>query len=533
MIQNSNYFAKRFEILENVALEKGTKLYEELEKQYTLAYSQLEKDILKWYNRFAVDNNVSFLEAKKMLTAGELKEFKWSLDEYIEYAKKSETNLLWQKQLQNASTRVHISRLDTLRIQIQNEIEKLYDRQLKGMTEVAETIYEDNYYHTAYELQKGNNVAWKLKGLDNKAIVKVLSKPWTDGSTFSEKIWENKQNLIETISTGLVQNFIRGNSSDELIKTVSKKFNTDLNKAGRLIMTESAFFASESQKDCFNDLGVQKYKVLGTLDSATCSECGSYDLQEFDMKDYEQGITAPPFHPWCRCTTIPSFEDEFEFGERAARDTDGNTYYVPKNISYNEWKEKYVISDPVEKQKFEIAQKKMKNKSSDFEQYKKYKDVFEEKEIGKTFEKFQEMKYNNNSNDYNILKSYYKSYINNSLPNDLTYKIYKDNLSNKNWQAVGFNPQKLDKHYTKHSKDFDFSTKEEYQQYAKDFMNKKENQSILSFKSSDGHVFKYDSVNNVFGTAKANGITETCFKPTKRKEYWEGQVKKYGTEKEM
>jgi SPP1 gp7 family putative phage head morphogenesis protein len=422
MAQNNNYWASRFEILENSALEKGSKLYQELEKQYALAYNEIEKDIIKWYNRFVADNNVSFLEAKKILTAGELKEFKWSLDEYIDYASKNGTNILWKKQLQNASTRVHISRLDTLRIQIQNEMEKIYDKQLQGMTEVAGIIYEDNYYHTAYELQKGSNVAWKLEGLDNKAIAKVLSNPWTDSSTFSDKIWNNRQSLIETIKTGLTQNFIRGNSSDELIKNISKKFNTDLNKAGRLVMTESAFFAAEAQKDCFKDLGVQKYQILGTLDTSTCEECGDMDLQTFDMKDYEEGVTAPPFHPWCRCTTIPYFEDEFEFGERAARDTGGNTYYVPKNISYNEWKEKYVNNNTVEKQKFETQQKMQKNKFSDYNQYNKYKKVLGEKEIGKSFEEFQKMKYNE-IDKYNDLKNYYQYKSNYPESNRKFYEI--------------------------------------------------------------------------------------------------------------
>ena len=339
---NNDYWIRRFEMIQNTSLEKGSKLYNKLKKQYAIAYNEIEKNIIQWYNRFAIDNNVTFLEAKKILTSGELKEFKWSLEQYIEYASKKETNVLWQKQLQNASTRVHISRLDTLRIQIQNEMEKIYDEQLSGMKDIAETIYEDNYYHTAYELQKGNNVAWKIQGIDNKAINKVLATKWTDGSCFSDKIWNNKKSLIETITTGLTQNFIRGSSQNELIKYISKKFNTDLNKAGRLVMTESAFFSAEAQKDCFNDLGVQKYQILGTLDNTTCEECGDYDLQIFDMKDYQEGVTAPPFHPWCRCTTIPYFEDEFEFGERAARDTNGKTYYVPKSVSYKEWKEKYV-----------------------------------------------------------------------------------------------------------------------------------------------------------------------------------------------
>lgn len=405
MAMDNEYWTKRFEMLQNTALKKGSKLYLELKKQYETAYKEIEKDIIQWYNRFVKDNNVTFLEAKKILTSGELKEFKWTLDEYIEYAKKNEINNMWTKELQNASTRIHISRLDTLRIQIQNEMEKIYDQQIEGMTEVAEKIYEDNYYHTAYELQKGNNVAWKLQGIDNKALSKVLATEWTDGSAFSDKIWKNKQSLIETVTTGLSQNFIRGDSQNELIKTISKKFNTDLNKAGRLIMTESAFFSAEAQKDCFNDLGVEKYQILGTLDSSTCSNCGSYDSQVFDMKDYKEGVTAPPFHPWCRCTTIPYFEDEFEFGERAARNTNGKTYYVPKNISYKEWKEKYIDADVVESKQFNLQQKMMKNKSSDYEQYARYKNVLG-KDLKQSFEEFQETKYSN-IDEWNTLKSKY------------------------------------------------------------------------------------------------------------------------------
>lgn len=170
-------------------------------------------------------------------------------------------------------------------------------------------------------------------------------------------------------------------------------------------MTESAFFSAEAQKDCFNDLGVEKYQVLGTLDSSTCSNCGSYDSQVFDMKDYKEGVTAPPFHPWCRCTTIPYFEDEFEFGERAARNTDGKTYYIPKNISYKEWKEKYVDSNTVESNQFKIQQKMMKNKSSDHEQYTRYKNILG-KDLKRSFKEFQETKYGN-IDEWNKLKEQY------------------------------------------------------------------------------------------------------------------------------
>jgi hypothetical protein len=43
---------------------------------------------------------------------------------------------------------------------------------------------------------------------------------------------------------------------------------------------------------------------------------------------------------YCRTTTVPYFEDTA--GERAARGEDGKTYYVPSDMKYPEWKEKYV-----------------------------------------------------------------------------------------------------------------------------------------------------------------------------------------------
>lgn len=61
------------------------------------------------------------------------------------------------------------------------------------------------------------------------------------------------------------------------------------------------------------------------------------------MSDFEIGVTAPPFHPNCRGCTCPYFDDEFTQGEqRAARGTDGKTYNVPSDMTYDEWKKKFV-----------------------------------------------------------------------------------------------------------------------------------------------------------------------------------------------
>ena len=43
---------------------------------------------------------------------------------------------------------------------------------------------------------------------------------------------------------------------------LSKKFNTSKAQAGNLVMTENAYFSQLAQKDCFNDLDVEKYEIV-------------------------------------------------------------------------------------------------------------------------------------------------------------------------------------------------------------------------------------------------------------------------------
>ena len=114
-------------------------------------------------------------------------------------------------------------------------------------------------------------------------------------------------------------------------------------------MTETAAISAAAQKDCFKELDVEEFEVVETLDGSTCEICQDMDGKHFPMSDYRIGETAPPFHPRCRGCTCPYFDDEFTEGQRAARDEDGEVYYVPENMSYKEWKETYVQDAEQEK----------------------------------------------------------------------------------------------------------------------------------------------------------------------------------------
>lgn len=343
-MNNAEYWKLRFEQLEQAQNQKGVKAYADIERQYKEAQKQLEGQIARWYQRFATNNGISLAEARQYLKGADLKEFKWDVQEYIKYGQDNALNSGWMKELENASAKYHISKLEALKVQTQHSLEVMYAKQFGTMHGALSDVFESGYYHTAYELQHGFNVGWDIAGLDQAQIEKVLAKPWAaDGYNFSERIWGNKNKLISEVHNELSRNIMLGADPQKAIDSLAKKMNTSKNNAGRLVMTEEAYFSSAAQKDCFESLGVEQYEIVATLDSHTSDICRSLDGKHFPMKDYQPGVTAPPFHVYCRSTTVPYFDEQFDIGERAARDEEtGKTYYIPDDMNYQEWKETFV-----------------------------------------------------------------------------------------------------------------------------------------------------------------------------------------------
>ncbi|MFW5651612.1 MAG: minor capsid protein [Acetivibrio ethanolgignens] len=350
-MKNSEYWKRRFEQLEDENYAKTESYYKDVEKQFRMAQNSVQADIEKWYWRLADNNDISYAAAKKLLKKNELEEFHWTVEEYIKYGQENSMNQKWMKELENASARVHISRLEAIKLQIQQEAEKLFLEYEGATTEFLKRTYADGFYHTAFGIARGTGVGSSLAKLDSDTIEKLIKKPWAqDGSNFSDRIWANKKKLVNVLHTELAQNVIRGESQEKAAKRVAEQMGASMRQARTLVYTESAAIASGARRDCLKDLGVEQYEIVATLDSKTSDICREMDGKVFDMKEYQVGLTAPPFHCNCRSCTCPYFNDEFTVGEeRVARSEEtGRTYYVPADMKYLEWKEKFVDKDAKE-----------------------------------------------------------------------------------------------------------------------------------------------------------------------------------------
>lgn len=343
---NADYWKKRFLQLEAAQNQKGKNCCKEIEQQYQTSIRSIDKKINEWYGRLAVNNDVTMQEAYKLLDADELKEFKWDVNQYIKHGRENNVNGRWIKELENASAKYHISRLEAMKMDLRQELESLIADQQKTIDKTMRNVYKDGYMHTAYEIQKGMHIGWDFSTIDKRKIDKVINNPWAaDGKNFSERIWGNGTKLVGELNQILTQNIILGESPQKAIDKLSKRMDVSKRAAGRLVMTEQAFFSAASQREAFKELDVEEFEIVATLDSHTSNICRSMDGRHFPMSKWEVGVNAPPFHVYCRSTTVPYFDDEEELGivgERAARNEDGEVYYVPGNMTYKEWEQAFV-----------------------------------------------------------------------------------------------------------------------------------------------------------------------------------------------
>ena len=344
-MRNGEYWQKRMMALEAATHSSAANAYKTAASALEDAGILLNKEIDKWIGRIAKNNGISVQEARKWLKGAELKEFQWDLETYIRKGEENAYSHIWVKELENASARAHISRLEAMELEIESVLRDAYGVQETVTGDLLTQVYQDRYYGTAYDIEIGTGNGAMLAGLSESAVRQVVSNPWSnDNVNFSSRIWSAMDDMKEELHKQLTRQILTGAAPDQAISAMTQYVDAGVKKAkyraGRLVMTESAAIGNKAQQDCFAALGVKEYVIIATLDGKTCGECGDMDSLHFPMNKFEIGVTAPPFHPMCRCCTAPYFEDDLVSTRMARNPETGKSEYVP-NMAYNEWNSKH------------------------------------------------------------------------------------------------------------------------------------------------------------------------------------------------
>ena len=284
------YWEKREEEKLNKGIKDCNKLAKELQSHYKKAYKEIEKEINNLFKKYAKDNELTYAEASKYLTSEEFKEWRTDIKGYLKMIEDNPEVLL---ELNTLAMKSRITRLEALQYEIDKQLNKLNTEAEKGTKKLLTQTLKDDYYKNVYNISKEKGFLANFSGIDNKTIERVLSYPWS-GSNYSDRIWENKKQLGKTIKNEMTQMIIRGESSDKVAKRIAEKMDSSYKNAVRLVQTEHAYVMNEASKYTYEDLNIEKYEFLATLDSRTCSVCGKLDGKVFELSEAKVGINYPP-----------------------------------------------------------------------------------------------------------------------------------------------------------------------------------------------------------------------------------------------
>ena len=285
---------------------------QDIEKEYKIALEKAKQDINKEISRITTtymnDNILNYNEALKLLKGDDYKVWKKDLHDYIkEYKNLLKTAPLDAQKLyleiETLSVKSRISRLDSLKAQIDMEFTKL----IFGVEETGKNALNSVYRDTFIEVTKdlGINAI-----VSRDKIKTVLDKPWS-GANFSQRIWSNTDKLAQTVKQEIVNGMIQGINLKTMTKRVSERFETaKKNDVERLLRTEVNYVLNQATLDGYKEAGIEKYEFSATLDSRTSQICSELHGEVFEIKKIAVGLNYPPMHPRCRSTTIPIIDYE-------------------------------------------------------------------------------------------------------------------------------------------------------------------------------------------------------------------------------
>lgn len=337
------YWAQRAEEREQYWHKKCQETIErELASYYRASLGRIQTEIAALYGRFAVDNELTMAEARKLLKGNEFRQWRMDIKEYVKKIEATGDKGL-ERELNVLAMRSRISRLDKLYSETLMELDKLGRNVSKSMKSFLTDAYKDNYYHGLYDIAKAGELQNAVSKVDSKALEDVLRTRWS-GKNYSERIWKNQKLLAQTIKAEMMTAVHRGESVEKISKRVAKRMDVGISNARRLVRTEMSYVNNHAAMDSISDAGMKYFKFIATLDRRTSAICRSHDGHVYALKEASLGTNVPPLHPNCRSTIAGSLygPGKAKTGTRIARKDDGKSIYVPADMTYDDWKAVYV-----------------------------------------------------------------------------------------------------------------------------------------------------------------------------------------------
>ena len=331
MAQPDKYWDKRAIKRLTDAEKQSEKYRTRIQKMYEQANRNIQRDIENVYKNYSKATGLDVQTLKQLLTASETDKL-WKdmkrrgLDKYVKKNYKS-----------------RISRLEQLQAQVYAKAKEIYPEEVLQNTMCYEGVIKNSYYKAIYDAQMGTGFDFAFSKIDDNMLTALLNENWS-GKNYSQRIWGNTDILADSLCEIIGGAMLSGQSIQKTSRQIRERFDVSKYYADRLVRTETNHFNNEADAMAYEEMGVDKYVFLATLDTRTSTICQDKDHEVIDLKDRQVGVNFPPLHPNCRSKTRAYMGEEIEatMQRRARNPVTGKTELVG-NISYREWAEQHGI----------------------------------------------------------------------------------------------------------------------------------------------------------------------------------------------
>lgn len=302
------YWRERFEDIDLIRQAKNDK---EVANFFILAIELEEKlsDLIaSYFGKYSEEDVIDFKTFTEDLTDTEKESLINSLNQNLEEAKK--IGITFDRDISSeieGLKKKDISRLDALILRAKSEIELLYGKYEKYMTDHFVDTIEDLYYGTLYEVyHAAGYTPSKQDKLDLSVLTAILNMSWrATNETFDEVLWRYKRTFEFDIGNILKQRAYLGATFTLTTDDINRVFNRIKNELKRLLNTDSTYFSTLAQKEGYEYLYIDKVVYTAIHDERLCSTCADLDRTEIDVDSIMSWVNAPPIHYFCRCVLIP------------------------------------------------------------------------------------------------------------------------------------------------------------------------------------------------------------------------------------
>lgn len=304
----NKYWEDRYRAEEKAREMADKSTAQQLNGIYEQNRNNIQKEIESFWQRYADSESVTKLEAKQRADRLDMAVVEFRAKQLVDRANRlrergQQVTSRDFTQVENSLMKLYNLKMKTSRLEVLQANIQLhqYDLALNEFEiidkHLTESIRRENLFSAGV---LGNTLgSFTASKVSADSLVFANFK----GANWSSKLWTRQNELREVVRKGVADGVLRGQGTAPLINKLKKEFDVSYSYARRLAVTESARVYSEAQKANYEANGVDEFGIM--TEAKACPICQPFGGKIYKVSELVPALNAPPFHPNCRCTTVP------------------------------------------------------------------------------------------------------------------------------------------------------------------------------------------------------------------------------------